>query len=40
MADIALIFHWPLASLDAMSVTELAAWRERAARRWEDPDKR
>lgn len=39
MADIAVAFHWSLASMDAMSVNELAAWRERAARRLEGPDK-
>lgn len=30
MADIAIIFHWPLAAMDSMSLNELAAWRERA----------
>lgn len=30
MADIAAIFHWSLASMDAMSLEDLAAWRERA----------
>lgn len=30
MADIAVIFHWPPAAMDAMSLGELADWRERA----------
>jgi len=30
MADLAVVFHWPPAALDAMSLTELADWRERA----------
>jgi hypothetical protein len=30
MADIAAIFHWPPATMDGMSLNELAAWRERA----------
>jgi len=35
MADIALVFHWPPSVMDAMSVSELMTWRERAAERWE-----
>ncbi len=30
MADIAVVFHWSLESLDAMPLIELAEWRERA----------
>nr|WP_222115823.1 GpE family phage tail protein [Chromobacterium vaccinii] len=30
MADIATIFHWPPSAYDAMSLTELADWREAA----------
>jgi len=30
MADIAAIFHWPPAVMDAMELDELMAWRERA----------
>jgi hypothetical protein len=35
MADIALVFHWPPAVMDAMSVSEVMIWRGRAAERWE-----
>lgn len=34
MADIAIVFHWSLESMDAMSLLELTEWHERAARRW------
>lgn len=34
MADIAAIFHWPLADLVELSIEDLAAWRERAIARW------
>lgn len=34
MADIALVFHWPPATMAAMSVSELMTWREAAAERW------
>lgn len=34
MADIAAVFHWPLAALDAMSLAELTEWRARAVARW------
>jgi hypothetical protein len=30
MADIATVFHWPLAELAAMDLADLIAWRERA----------
>lgn len=30
MADIAMVFHWPPAAMDAMYIDELAEWRERA----------
>lgn len=33
MADIAVVFHWPLADLAALDLLELAEWRERAAER-------
>lgn len=33
MADIAAVFHWPPAALEAMSLTDLAEWREHARRR-------
>lgn len=35
MADIATVFHWPPQAMDTMSLTEIAAWRERARVRWE-----
>lgn len=34
MADIAAIFHWPPAVMEAMGLAELAVWRERAVSRW------
>jgi len=33
MADVAVIFHWPPAAMDDMTVSELMSWRERAAKR-------
>jgi len=30
MADIAVVFHWPLSAMEEMSIEELSAWRERA----------
>jgi hypothetical protein len=30
MADIAVVFHWSPADMNSMSLTDLAAWRERA----------
>jgi len=38
MADIALVFHWAPAVMDAMSVGELMVWRGKAAERWEAKD--
>jgi hypothetical protein len=34
MAEIAAIFHWPLATLEAMSLPELFGWRDRAVSCW------
>lgn len=34
MADIAAIFHWSKAELDALTLPELLDWRERAVERW------
>ncbi|QBH97339.1 GpE family phage tail protein [Limnobaculum zhutongyuii] len=31
MADIAVIFHWRPADMDAMTASELLSWREQAA---------
>lgn len=39
MADIAIIFHWPPAAMDLMTLPELMGWREQAARRSRPPDK-
>ncbi|MGX2040666.1 GpE family phage tail protein [Methylocaldum sp. MU1018] len=33
MADVAVVFHWPLSDLCGLSVAELMAWREEAALR-------
>ncbi len=33
MADIAAVFHWPPAVMEAMEILELAEWREQARRR-------
>ncbi|MBC3860473.1 GpE family phage tail protein [Undibacterium jejuense] len=30
MADIAVVFHWPPTAMDALSLSELMDWRERA----------
>lgn len=30
MADIAVVFHWPPAAMDAMTLPDLMDWRERA----------
>ncbi|VBB13940.1 MULTISPECIES: GpE family phage tail protein [Burkholderia cepacia complex] len=35
MADVATVFHWSPAVMDAMSVSELMDWRERARVRYE-----
>lgn len=34
MADIALIFHWPLSDLLALSLSDLLLWRKLAIDRW------
>lgn len=34
MADIAAVFHWPLDRLEAMTLDELVAWRNRAIESW------
>lgn len=33
MADLAMVFHWAPQDMDAMTLTELAEWRERARQR-------
>lgn len=33
MADLAVVFHWAPAMMDAMSIAELMAWRVRAIER-------
>ena len=38
MADLALVFHWRPADMDAMAVGELMEWRERARERYERQD--
>jgi len=30
MADLAVVFHWPPAAMDALGLAELMEWRERA----------
>ncbi|NBC35534.1 GpE family phage tail protein [Novosphingobium sp. FSY-8] len=35
MADIAFIFHWPLADLRALDCDELLHWHELALDRWQ-----
>lgn len=35
MADLAMVFHWRPADMDAMPLIELADWRERARQRHE-----
>lgn len=34
MADIAAVFHWPLAQIEALDPVDLFAWRDRAVARW------
>lgn len=34
MAEIAAIFHWSKADLEALTLPELIDWRERAVRVW------
>ena len=38
MADIAVVFHWPLADLAALPLADLLDWREHARIRAEPPD--
>jgi len=38
MADVAVIFHWPPAAMDGMSLSELMGWRDQAAKRSRPPD--
>ena len=38
MADIATVFHWSLSSMEAMSLKELAEWRQLAAKAAGDPE--
>lgn len=38
MADIATVFHWPPSVMDAMPLSELMDWRERARVRVEPED--
>lgn len=33
MADVAVVFHWPLSELAALELEELMHWREQARRR-------
>ena len=35
MADLALVFHWRPADMDAMDLAELMEWRDRARERYE-----
>jgi hypothetical protein len=39
MADIALVFHWPLSDLDALSLPDLLTWRSLAVDRWNQTQK-
>jgi hypothetical protein len=38
MADIAVVFHWPLSELDRMAPEELARWWDHARRRAPQPE--
>lgn len=38
MADLAMVFHWPPDTMEAMTLEELAEWRERARDRHEVKD--
>lgn len=35
MADLAMVFHWAPRDMDAMSLSDLMAWREQARARHE-----
>jgi Phage P2 GpE len=39
MADVAAVWHWPPAVMDAMSVEELMDWHSRALERFEAMNK-
>lgn len=34
IADIAAIFHWPLAEIEALDLPDLMLWRTKAIDRW------
>ncbi|PHV01651.1 GpE family phage tail protein [Iodobacter sp. BJB302] len=34
MADIAMVFHWPPAAMDDMTISDLMEWREEARKRY------
>jgi hypothetical protein len=34
IADIAAIFHWPLAEIEALDLADLMLWRGKAIDRW------
>jgi hypothetical protein len=34
MADIAMIFHWPLSEMAAFEIEELVDWHDKAVTRW------
>lgn len=36
MADIAGVFHWPLSELKLLDIDELAEWRQRAVKWWNE----
>ncbi|TPG14377.1 GpE family phage tail protein [Sphingomonas oligophenolica] len=38
MADVATVFHWSPAVMDAMSITELLGWHARALKRRNPPN--
>jgi hypothetical protein len=38
MADVAVVFHWPPAAMEAMALSDLMGWRDHAARRSRPPE--
>jgi hypothetical protein len=38
MADVAVVFHWPPAAMEAMALSDLMGWRDHAARRSRSPE--
>ncbi|YCH19842.1 GpE family phage tail protein [Pseudomonas sp. D1-3] len=40
MADLAIVFHWAPHHMDALTVTELMEWRERARVRSQADDRK